>query len=1290
MSSPEPSNGYELAAKILATHPDDAIETMLRCSHGTESDWLEFKAGMTLLQKDKEKGLKPDDLYWNIVKSIVAMSNSFGGALVIGVDDKHNPVPIRHCDPRGVLKNNDVDAYIRQEILDRIAPDGSKPQKWIDSKGVSWSISTKRICHFIDARHVQFRGETVVVLLVRQCGLGEEFLAIRKDHGGYESEILFRRKAGDVGGTEAVSRMTYIQDYKNNRELKSDRYAHLALQSSPTFFICHSSADEKEAKRICRLLEEKNITCWYSPNSLKGGARWADSIDDAIDSSTALLVLVSQHALASSWVYAEVNRAFTKKKTIVPVEIDGCRFETAKGGLPLILSNFQKIDASTNEPEAIEKIVETVPFVGPTPDDCPGSSSSQVAIRSMENGKFATVRDNTGFPVVAEAESVGARETFQRIRNKDGTFSFLALCNGKYASVRFDETSRPFSAVADVIELWEKFIVEENGGAVSLRTVKDGFYVQTDMTNEGALCAKETVSNSWERFFFSNVDNGRPIHAHQQRALPRTRQMILIKEVRERFLQAADTGDDDIAPIIALTDRSPLWNRFVWTCGGYFFWETVAEKNGWKLQRNKFINYFRIRDPQKVCRACGALRHIRGLLFPELANKVPKPPKSWRKSAVIAGTCAVVAIFATGIIGTVLRGTNIRTVYLENGQRIRFVKCPPGRYTMGSPDTEYGRFSNEVQRIISIKKPFWTGETEVTQGQWDSLMGGTVRTKAAALIRTGVKLRVSKTGCEYSVEDCYGREIESQCSHDSSSAPMYFVSWDDANRFCKMLTERERKRLPSGYEYRLPTEAEWEYFARAGKSSAYPNGREMEGNGEKIEPNLEMIGWFIGNSENGTGRKSVQPSGLKKPNAWGLYDVVGNVWEWCSDPYRTEYRDLTQIPDGSNRLIKSVFGRSFPEKLESTLDSMFLSKDMSYVSEYAPVGRKWSWDSSCDQIDRHVVRGGAWTSSAADCRLASRGGHFSYWGRNDIGFRVILAPTDQNDNIVFTEGDPPPPPPSPTTTTTTTTTTTRPRPSISPEQWNSYCAGVRAERKAFFAIVSPTVDTFKDGLKKKGSVKFELAREFIGPARRRLDNLVVQGLVVANDQDAGSGSSRNLADFVRRHLIVKDEFENACRSALVGLAADGNVLESELFRSLTNFCVSIPGHRETFPKALKDRMEIAENDACRKPASLFSGDGFCEERETIDKTIEAVVRAVKDEIAKATKTSKGNRGVDLEELSAKLGPRIASELVAIVNRVQIQGLKTAADCADQAKKAYLEAGDVLFKTATTRPTEIVR
>ena len=204
---------------------------------------------------------------------------------------------------------------------------------------------------------------------------------------------------------------------------------------------------------------------------------------------------------------------------------------------------------------------------------------------------------------------------------------------------------------------------------------------------------------------------------------------------------------------------------------------------------------------------------------------------------------------------------------------IEMVEIPAGRFAMGSPESEEGRYDNERQHEVVISRPFLAAKYEVTQGQWKSVMGGNPSS-------------FDKCG-----DDC----------------PVEEVSWYDAVEFCNRLSALEGLTLAywiSGKNvawdrsvngYRLPTEAEWEYACRAGIETRFNTG--------SSDSDLGRAGWYHGNSGHGT-----HPVGQKAPNGWGLYDMHGNVWERCWDRYGDYPRGRLADPDGpmsgSDRVLR--------------------------------------------------------------------------------------------------------------------------------------------------------------------------------------------------------------------------------------------------------------------------------------------------------------------------------------------------------------------------------------------------
>ena len=238
---------------------------------------------------------------------------------------------------------------------------------------------------------------------------------------------------------------------------------------------------------------------------------------------------------------------------------------------------------------------------------------------------------------------------------------------------------------------------------------------------------------------------------------------------------------------------------------------------------------------------------------------------------------AAAAALGSGSVG-------VRQVFsLGGGQQLAVRYVPAGTFTMG------GSGSTATQLRVTLSSPFWMGETEVTQAQWDAVT-----------------------------------ENNPSNFKGDPNLPVEQVSWDDAQNYVKALNTRAA--LSNGWRWTLPTEAQWEYACRAGTTGEYAG-------------NLDAMAWYLNNSD-----RKTHPVGTKKPNAWGLSDMHGNVWEWCAD-WNGDY------PKGS-------------------------------VTD--PTGSNTGWN--------RVVRGGSWYNGSSYCTSAYRNINSPTYRGNDYGFRVVLVP----------------------------------------------------------------------------------------------------------------------------------------------------------------------------------------------------------------------------------------------------------------------------------------------------------
>jgi len=239
----------------------------------------------------------------------------------------------------------------------------------------------------------------------------------------------------------------------------------------------------------------------------------------------------------------------------------------------------------------------------------------------------------------------------------------------------------------------------------------------------------------------------------------------------------------------------------------------------------------------------------------------------------------------------------------KNSIGMEFVQIPAGSFEMGCSEGDTECLEDEKPKHkVKIAKSFYMGKYEVTQGQWMSVMGSGF---------FGI-----------------GGNNPSRFSSCGHSCPVENVSWNEVQDYIQKLCEKEKM---NPCKYRLPTEAEWEYSARAGTKSKYYWGNKMD----------NSYLWYAGNS----GRQT-HPVGQKKPNAWGLYDIMGNVWEWCGDWYGEEY--YKNSPSADPKGADKGLYRSF--------------------------------------------RGGYWFSNAWNSRLSFRNFTVPVRGDGEFGFRLVLLP----------------------------------------------------------------------------------------------------------------------------------------------------------------------------------------------------------------------------------------------------------------------------------------------------------
>ena len=239
---------------------------------------------------------------------------------------------------------------------------------------------------------------------------------------------------------------------------------------------------------------------------------------------------------------------------------------------------------------------------------------------------------------------------------------------------------------------------------------------------------------------------------------------------------------------------------------------------------------------------------------------------------------------------------------------IEFVWCPPGDFLMGSPESEVNRSADEKIHKVTITEGFWMARTETTQKQWKEAMGG------------------ASNPSEWT---------------STTDLPVEMVNWGHAISFCAVMNKKHQSNLPPGWKFTLPTEAQWEYACRAGTATPFSFGATLtsrQANFDGTEP--------YGVEEEGPFTEKTSKARSFQPNAWGIYDMHGNVAEWCMDGYAAYAAGEATDP-------------------------------------LTPAAGKY-----------RILRGGSWRSEGAYLRSAFRSQPSPEKELNNIGFRVVLSTAD--------------------------------------------------------------------------------------------------------------------------------------------------------------------------------------------------------------------------------------------------------------------------------------------------------
>jgi formylglycine-generating enzyme required for sulfatase activity len=738
-------------------------------------------------------------------------------------------------------------------------------------------------------------------------------------------------------------------------------------------FISTSSKDKPVADAVCATLESRGIRCWMAARDIQPGQNWGGAIIDAIGGSRILVLIYSTHANTSQQVIREIERAVHKNVTVIPFRIEDVPMSSS---LEYFISSPHWLDAFP-EPRLFhfEQLADTIQrhvapgtgatrraeltsgesAVAPTPKRRRGPTVAVLVLlalaaagavlvyfwpqaKPLANGpnvgvtgtvdpvppplvsltppvlepqsKPVTEATTLALVIPVKAQTEMAWERLKDVDRADGFDVRLDEAEGTLREARtffeqkeYDEAKQRFLVLRDVTKkIAEQSALRER--AKSALTAADAAAADSRLKG-AAIDAKAQYSAGAESLKAARAALGRgdfenarssaeAARAQYAQASLRITAKSKLRESRQAYDKALAAYDANVLK----RNGGKAWAAVASAVGvaegaGEDF-SAAAAAYAKATQLLPAADAAAKAEQARLKSAADAVAKAEQLRLKNTADGAAEAEQLRLKTAPYAEDRARQQREAEALrLRQKVAEANDPQIFL-NSLGMNFVKIKAGAFVMGTPAREDEREDDERQHRVELTRSFMIGAHEVTVAQF-----------AAFATATGFK----------------NREWRSPDFPQGDDHPVVSVSWSDALAFCEWLSSKE------GKKYRLPTEAEWEYACRAGSRTAYAFGDDPNQLGE--------YAWFEDNSQERTHRV-----GTKKPNAWGLYDMAGNVYEWCGDGYAA-YPAADAVDPKNNPTLKT-----------------------------------------------HVLRGGAWDKDSEECRAGDR--TESQKRNENVGFRIVL------------------------------------------------------------------------------------------------------------------------------------------------------------------------------------------------------------------------------------------------------------------------------------------------------------